>query len=91
MKYEISEQGTTVEILVRDAAEHQQQLLASFQECQSGSCGCPTDQYERLDAMVIEAEDGDVTLRLKPLPGEQFDTDELRACLDHTITEAERQ
>lgn len=90
VRYEISEQGTTVEILVHDAAEHQPQLLASFQDCQSGSCSCPTDQYERLAAMAVDAAGGDVTLWLEPLAGQQFDTDQLRSCLDYTIAKAEQ-
>lgn len=87
MKYEISEQGTTVEVRVHDAGDQQPQLLQSFQECQSGTCGCPTDQYDRLATMDVDTAGGDVTLRLEPLPGQRLDPEQLHVCLDYTHTE----
>ena len=87
MKFEIRAQGTTVEISVHDVGRQQPQqpqLLQSLQECQSGSCGCPTDQYDRLAGMDLEAADGAVTLRLEPLPGQRVDPEQLRDCLEHT-------
>ena len=83
-KFEIREQGTTVEISVHDVGRQQPQLLESLQECQSGSCECPTDQYDRLAGMDLGAADGAVTLRLGPLPGQRLDPEQLRGCLEHT-------
>ena len=91
MHYELVEHGTTVEVRVSGAADHEPELLESLRDCQSGRCGCPTDQYDRLAAMDVETGDGAVTVRLQPLSGERLDPEELRACLDYTLTKMERQ
>jgi hypothetical protein len=85
MRYDITEQDRDVEIHLHDAAGRTSELLGSMQDCQQGRCGCPTDQYDRLAGMDVEATDDEVTVRLQPKTGERFDTDELRACLDYTI------
>jgi hypothetical protein len=90
MQYEISEHENDVEIHVSDATGWTPQLLKSMQACQTGQCGCPTDQYDRLAAMEVDAGEDDVTVRLQPLPGERLEPGELRACLDYTIAEVER-
>jgi hypothetical protein len=85
MHYDITQQGTDVEILVRDTAGHARQLLASFQECQQGRCGCPTDQYDRLAALAIEECEDQVAIRLSSHEGERLDVDQLEACLDYMV------
>ena len=90
MRYEITEHDSDVEIRVQDAAGRTSQVLTSMQDCQQGRCGCPTDQYDRLAGMDVAATDDEVTVRLLPKTGERFDTDELRACLDYTIAQAEQ-
>lgn len=89
MRYEVSEQGGDVEIRVQQAGEHTSQLLASLQDCQHGRCGCPTDQYDRLEDMTIHTDPDELTIRLRPREGQRFDTEELQSCLDYTITEAQ--
>ena len=89
MRYEVTEREPDIEIHVSDAAGHTSQLLQSMQECHSGRCGCPTDQYDKLRAMDVDAGDDEVTVRLHPLPGERLDPDEIKACLDYTTTRAE--
>lgn len=49
----------------------------------------PTDQYDKLAKMDVEAADGDVTLRMEPLPCERLDTEQLRVCLDYTLSHTE--
>ena len=86
MRYEVNEHEPDVEIHVSDAAGHTSQLLQSMQACKTGSCGCPTDQYDKLAAMEIDAGDDEVTVRLQPLPGERLDAEQIKACLDYTTT-----
>ncbi|MGB7979849.1 MAG: hypothetical protein WCF36_03525 [Candidatus Nanopelagicales bacterium] len=40
--------------------------------------------------MAIKAHDHEVTVRLRPLPGERLDPDEIKACLDVMTSLAER-
>lgn len=89
MRYKVNERDADVEIRVSDAAGRTSQLLQSMQACQTGSCGCPTDQYEKLAAMDVDAGGDEVTVRLQPLPGEHLDAEQIKACLDYTITAAE--
>ena len=86
MRYAIDEHGKTVEIRISGAVGHEPELLESLQDCQSGRCGCPTDQYDRLAGMDVETGGGEVTIRLQPLPGQRLDAALLRACLDYTLT-----
>ena len=91
MRYEITEHDSGVEIRVQDTAGRTSEVLTSMQACQQGRCGCPTDQYDRLAGMDVAATDDEVSVRLTPKPGERFDSDELRACLDYTIAQAEQE
>lgn len=88
MRYEVNEHESEVEIHVSDAAGHTSELLRSMHACQTGSCGCPTDQYDKLAAMEVDEGADEVTVRLQPLPGEHLDAEQVKACLDYTITQA---
>jgi len=88
MRYVINEHEADVEIQVLDATGRTSQVLQSMRECQAGRCGCPTDQYDRLTGMDVNAADGEVTVRLQPLTGQRLDLEQLRAGLDYTIAAA---
>jgi hypothetical protein len=89
-EFEITRRGSEVEIQVRGTAEQEPRLIESFQDCQSGRCSCPTDQYERLESMTIESENGNTTMLLRPRSGEHLDTEQIQACLDYTVAQAEQ-
>ena len=88
MRYEIAEHGSDVEIHVRQTGEHASELLASLEDCQQGRCGCPSDQYDRLEDMTVDATPDKLTIQLHPRAGERLDTGQLQTCLDYTITSA---
>ena len=88
MRYEVNKRQSNIEIHVSDAAGHTPGLLLSLEACQTGSCGCPTDQYDKLAAMDVDAEGDEVTVRLQPLPGEHLDVGQIKACLDYTLSQA---
>lgn len=90
MRYEITEDDNDVEIRLQQTGEHTPQLLAALEDCQQGRCGCPTEQYERLEDMSINTSVDELTIRLHPHDGQRLDTGELRACLDYTVTQAQR-
>jgi hypothetical protein len=89
MRYEVTTREHDVEIHVSDAAGRTSRLLQSMQECQTGRCGCPTDQYDKLAVMEVDAGDDKVTVRLQPRPGERLDPQQIQACLDYTVRQAE--
>ena len=77
-----SSEGLTIE--VSDISGQQEQLLAEFQACQEGRCSCPTNEYEKLDSLSIEAVSGEIRLSLKAKSGQVTDGREIQTCLDHT-------
>ena len=89
-EYELHEDAATVSIEVSgvDGERQERELLEAFDECRSGHCTCPTDQYDKLESMQVEHGDKAITLKLEPKPGARFDTAELQTCLEHTLAKA---
>jgi len=87
MKYQISKKAQEVEIKVGGVEGQEQQLLDAFQECQEGRCTCPTQEYQKLDSLQVEHANGEISLRLKPKEGAEFDQAEIERCLAHTAAQ----
>jgi hypothetical protein len=90
-RYLVQDQPQGVAIQVTDVAGQQRQLLEAFQECQSGCCTCPTEEYQKLAGMQVTQAADQVVLRLQAKPGMRFDTSEISACLEHTIAKVEQK
>jgi hypothetical protein len=90
-RYRVEDQPEGVAIQVTEVAGRQRQLLEAFQECQSGHCTCPTDEYQKVAGMQLTAGADEVVLRLQAKPGTRFVTTEISSCLDHTIAKVEEQ
>ena len=73
-RYRVEDQPQGVAIQVTEVAGRQQQLLEAFQECQSGHCTCPTDEYQKVAGMQVTAGAVEVVLRLQAKPGTRFVT-----------------
>jgi len=84
MGFAVTERGPGIEIHLRDAAGTSSQLPQPLQECQSGQCGCPSGQYDKLSAMEVDAGHDQVGARLQPLPGERLNPDQILACSAYT-------
>lgn len=87
MRYVVTEDDEGVTMQVSDVGDRAPQVFASLQKCQQGQCSCPTDQYDRLEAIDVHAANGRITVNLRPRAGEQLDVDQLRACMDYTLDE----
>jgi len=81
-------QGIAIELT--DVAGRREELLAAFEECQSGQCTCPTDEYQKMAGMDVGSTDDEIVLRLAAKPGARLDVDEISACLDYTVSKIER-
>ncbi|WP_428622844.1 hypothetical protein [Sedimenticola sp.] len=81
-KIEIHDAGLDIEIA--DATEKKAALLEAFQACQEGRCGCPTEEYSKLESLTIEADGDAIKLHLKSKSGEAFDESEISKCLQYT-------
>jgi hypothetical protein len=71
---------------VSDIAGKKEELLAEFQACCEGRCSCPTDEYQKLERLEIDAAAEKISLRLRAKPGQAFDEAEIEKCLDQTET-----
>lgn len=84
MKHTIEQNQNGINVEVTEIKGKEDELLKSFQECREGRCKCPTQEYKKLDSLVIERNAGGIRLRLKSKPGEVFDDAEIKSCLLYT-------
>ena len=70
--------------------QRQAQLLQALQECKEGRCTCPTNQYERLDAIEITPGDTAIDITLTPKAGESIDRQAIDRCLEYTADKLSR-
>ena len=93
MKYQIetTKNGTEVQISKVKTTVEQERLMNAFQECQNGTCSCPTDEYQKLEKMEIREGNGLIVLNLKPKSGLELDQSEIARCIEYTKSKVEEQ
>ena len=84
MKYAIQQKAQGLEIKVEDLGDSQQKVLESLQACAEGRCSCPTNQYEKLDAIHIRPSPDSVSIELKAKAGETVRQADIEKCLEYT-------
>jgi hypothetical protein len=84
-QYSISNESSAVSIELTGVAGHQKELLEAFQMCQEGTCSCPTDEYQNVASMTVDADESRIAIRLEAKPGAKLDVSEIESCLDYTI------
>lgn len=82
-EHRIESTDTGLAIHLTGFGDRQAQLLESFGECQAGHCSCPTDEYEKVAEMTVDAANDRIDIRLQPKPGTQLDQTEIEACLSY--------
>ncbi len=87
-EYKIDATGATVAIEITGVGERLGELLQAFGECAEGHCSCPTDDYEKLEAMDVQTGEDRIDIRLEAKPGATLDISEIEACLDYTVERA---
>ncbi len=84
MEAKIKSTETGIQIDVTDLEGKKDQLLEAFQECSEGRCTCPTQEYEKVEALeVIDSGDA-IELSIKAKEDQQIDTAEIEKCLEYT-------
>jgi hypothetical protein len=81
----IRNESSAVAIELTGVAGHQKELLEAFQECQEGSCSCPTDEYKKVASMTVDADERRIAIRLEAKPGVKLNVSEIENCLDYTL------
>jgi hypothetical protein len=84
-RYRIREEQSGVSIDLTEVSGRQDELLNAFEDCASGQCSCPTDQFEKLASMDVHRNEDQIALRLESRYGTRFDPSAIAACLDHTV------
>lgn len=84
MKYAIRTKPQGLEIKVEGLGDKQQEVLESLQECATGKCSCPTNQYEKLEAIEISSSAESVSIELRAKPGETVRQSDIERCLEYT-------
>jgi hypothetical protein len=84
-QYRISNESSAVSIELTGVAGHQKELLEAFQGCQERTCSCPTDEYQNVASMTVDANESRIAIRLEAKPGAKLDVSEIESCLDYTI------
>lgn len=93
MKYQIetTKDGTKIQISNVATTTQQRQLMDAFQDCQNGTCSCPTNEYQKLEKMEITGDNGLIVLNLKPKTGMELDQSEIARCLEYTKDKVEEK
>ena len=87
MKYAIKTKPQGLEIKVEGLGDKQREVLESLQECATGKCSCPTNQYEKLEAIEISPGAESVSIELKAKPGETIRQSDIKRCLEYTANQ----
>lgn len=61
-------------------------LLRAFEACAEGTCSCPTEHLQILDALEADEIDGRIELTLHPRRGARLDPTVVQRCLETTLT-----
>ncbi len=75
-----------MDIELTEVAGQQAELLEAFGACQAGTCSCPTEEYAKVATMEVAPAPDRVAIHLRAKPGERFDTSDIAACLEYTVT-----
>lgn len=84
MKHTIETTQTGLRITAEVDANRHAALMAELAQCAAGTCTCPSPQYDKLQAMDVQARPGGVSVELTAKPGEVIDSADIGRCLDHT-------
>ena len=83
MKHQIKQDAEGLMVEISGDEVKRDELLAEFQACREGRCTCPTNEYEKLESLKIEAPPGKIRLKLKAKSGQMFEQTEIEKCLEH--------
>lgn len=84
-RYTIDAQADRMTIRVTEAGEDRPRILAALGECRDGRCGCPTNEYEKLETMSVGEDADALVVDLVAQPFLQLDPAEIDACLRFTV------
>lgn len=90
MQYKIESSKNKLNIFIKSKAEERESLLSNFELCQKGLCSCPTDEYKKLQSLNISSLDNELILNIEAKPNQIFDVNEIKKCLDFTLSKLKK-
>ncbi len=90
MRYQVDPTGDGLKVEASVAPEQQAKLLEELGKCASGTCSCPSTQYDKLASINVSPGAAGVSVELKAKSGERLDIEDVRRCLDHTADQLGR-
>ena len=84
MKYKVTSSDGAVDIDVSDASCNKEELINAVQKCADGKCLCPSQEYDKVESILIDDTGSDIQISIKPKDGENIDKNEVEKCLEFT-------
>ncbi len=85
MQIKVLSQTNGVELQIAATATETGSILQALQACQTGRCTCPTQAYDKVASIHIEASNEGIQLSVRTKEGEQLDPAEVERCLAHSV------
>jgi hypothetical protein len=85
MKYQIEKQGDEVVISFQVVGGNAQSVIDAIGRCRKNAWSCTSGECMKIDGMASCAEDGLLTLRLKPRADLSLDVASLGECLKYQL------
>jgi hypothetical protein len=84
MNYSIKEENDQVKVSINIEGIDKKSLIDKFNDCKTGSCGCPTDEYKNVQDCIIDEADQKINLTIIPKENIKININEIKKCLDYT-------
>lgn len=85
-RYTIDREADALMVRIAETEGDRDRLLAAFDDCRQGSCGCPTNEYDKLDEMSVDA--GEDVVALVQKEGLALDPGAIEACVLYTLEDS---
>ena len=88
MKSNIKTEKDHILINISETGNDRDAILQNLNECKEGKCSCPTNEYEKLDKMNIDINEGNnnIEIDLEPKKGQFIAINEIEKCLAYTAS-----
>jgi hypothetical protein len=90
IKYSVIQTNDGLRVNAAVPVERQAKLLEEFGKCASGTCSCPSMQFDKLASIYVTQTTDGVSVDLKTKAGEVIDGDDIKRCLDFTTVSMEQ-
>lgn len=84
MKYKVNNNDDAVDINVSDAGDKKEELINAIRECANGECSCPSQEYDKVESILVDDTGADIQISIKSKDGETIDKKEVEKCLEYT-------